>query len=132
MSEQRGLTWSKKWHVVADRTPGSKYMIARCGAYLYDPNDPQYPPGLKLVRDGKRKSTGTCKICVKSAKIKQATVEFPESENGGWHVQDVGDVECGDSGVRIRNIGRDLTVTPKEARQFAAALLAAAEEAEGA
>lgn len=48
-----------------------------------------------------------------------------------WHVQDVGTVEVHElaGGVRIRNVGFDLGVTPGEARQFAAALIAAADEA---
>lgn len=77
VSEERGLTWSKKWHIINpdhQHVNGpSKYAIARCGAYLYRNDDPKYPNHLKMVRDGQMKDTGLCKLCAKSAKITTPT-----------------------------------------------------------
>ncbi|MFV8173762.1 hypothetical protein [Mycolicibacterium peregrinum] len=64
-------------------------------------------------------------------------VALPEPVEGEWRIREVGNVAllldaCGvpTSGVRITNIGFDLTVHRNEARSLAAALLAAADAAE--
>lgn len=65
-------------------------------------------------------------------KAGMAVVQLPRPDDGEWHVQDVGNVANFDgsgkaiSGVRLTNIGYDLTVHHAEARALAAALLAAA------
>lgn len=70
MSEpvNRGLTWSKKWHIVNPDHPNShRYAVSLCGAYLYRDDDPQYPQHLLKVKEGKAKSAGDCKSCARSA-----------------------------------------------------------------
>lgn len=65
-----------------------------------------------------------------------AVVELPDNPED-WHVNDVGTVgvylgESGvnQTGVQIHDVGFDLVTTATEARQFAAALLAAADASE--
>jgi len=64
---------------------------------------------------------------------RRAIVELPEAADE-WRVPDVGNVAVYDgagqriSGVRITNIGFDLTVAPSEACALSAALLAAVAE----
>lgn len=69
-----------------------------------------------------------------------AVTQLPEpGEDGEWHVQDVGSVGVyrgetgviGHFGVDIRDVGLDLVTAPAEAREFAAAILAAAVVSEG-
>lgn len=39
-----------------------------------------------------------------------------------WHIQDIATITTTDIGVRIQNIGYDLTITDQEARKLADAL----------
>jgi hypothetical protein len=74
MSEERALTWSRKWHIINPHHPDAKrYAIARCGAYCYRNDDPRYPRHLKEVLDGQKKDTGLCKVCTKTKTNKAMT-----------------------------------------------------------
>lgn len=98
MTQRRGLTWSKKWHIVDDTKSDDRYDVAKCGAYLYNAEKERaawrgakMPEHLQQIIDGKRKDAGTCKLCLKSAgatddlgdalaEYKQAMAEYLETE----------------------------------------------------
>lgn len=54
--EERGLTWSGKWHIINPNHPDARrYAVARCGAHLYRDDDPRYPHHLKRIKDGEER-----------------------------------------------------------------------------
>lgn len=66
---RKELTWSRKWHIVSGElsTGRERYLVSLCGTYLENPDTDwrRYPKHLQEIKDGKRKSTGDCKICAK-------------------------------------------------------------------
>lgn len=76
MSTRKGLTWSKKWHIV-DETASREnehYDTSLCGAYLYNAEkergrygNAKMPERLQRIIDGTAKSAGDCKRCNKTA-----------------------------------------------------------------
>jgi hypothetical protein len=153
-TEQRGLTWSGKWHIINPHHPdANRYAVARCGAYVYRDDDPRYPPKLKQIKEGSKKSTGICKLCTRSAGLRTATVELPEPDStryeGDEHEpmdrlswQDRGGFEVSNwlqNEVQLSVWANNGSfgsweafepITARAARDLAAALLAAAEAAE--
>lgn len=136
-ADQLGLTWSGKWHIVA-APHNDKYHIAVCGAYVQRDDSPRYPEHLRRIQDGTRKSTGTCKTCLRSAGIRTVTVELPkptatkaatDDENGyrSWEYPG-GEVIVYDDGT-IEHGGRHYG-EPSLLRKQATAMLAAAELSE--
>lgn len=129
MSEERALTWSKKWHIVnPDHPDAGRYAVSLCGTYVYRNDDPKYPLDLTAIREGKRKSAGLCKLCARSAKVATVTVELPEPP-WKWAMGegDAEDIYTRDGLVIVSGID---AVSPAYARELAALLLAAAVEAE--
>lgn len=150
MSEDRGLTWSKKWHVIASshvNPYGDDYVLSVCGAIIYETSDPNLPAHLKRVLQGKAKDTGLCKKCFKDEKP-TATVELPDQQSDDyrdlfWPVplynpyndvvgepktMYVGNVWFDRSGKIVTTSVPDSLLTGDDARRYAAALLAAADE----
>ena len=137
MTEERALTWSRKWHIVKESRPESKVAVAQCGAYLYKNDDPKLPNHLRAIIDGKNKSTGVCKLCTRSAGVKTVTVELPEptwsqpatdDENG--HVEwpyPHGSVAVSDDGTIMW--GQWHITDPQKLIDAGSALIAAAEHA---
>jgi hypothetical protein len=71
---RRGLTWSKRWHIVDETKSNPRYDMALCGAYLYNAEKEKacfrgnrMPEHLQRIIDGTAKSAGDCKLCNKSA-----------------------------------------------------------------
>lgn len=145
MSARRGLTWSKKWHIVDESKSHDRYDIALCGQYLYNAKKEQVavyagkmPEHLVRIINGDAKSTGDCKLCQRSSGVKTVTVELPEptttaaateDENGArsWDyphgfviAYDDGTIEWGSWHI----------TDPSKVRAAAAALLAAVDAAE--
>lgn len=94
MTEQRkGLTWSKKWHIVDESKSHPNYDIAICGAYLYNEvkekaryRGAKLPEHLQRIINGTLKSTGNCKLCYKSAGgPKTVEVELPKPTPDDWN-----------------------------------------------
>lgn len=149
MSTRKGLTWSKKWHIVDEvASRGNEhYDTSLCGAYLYNAEkergryrNAKMPEHLQRIIEGAAKSTGECKRCARSAGVKSVSVELPgptsqsaatDDENSylSWEypdgeivVYDDGSFEWRAFGINDSDAGR--------LRLAAAALLAAADASE--
>lgn len=149
MSARKGLTWSKKWHIVDEVTSreNEHYDTSLCGAYLYNAEkergryrNAKMPEHLQRIIEGTAKSAGECKRCAKSAGIKTATVELPEpgwrknatdDENGAvsWEYPDGEIVVYDDGSYEWQALGIH-SDDPSRLREAAAALLAAAATSE--
>lgn len=153
----KGLTWSKRWHLVDESKSDENYDIALCGAYLYNETKmrashrgAQMPAHLQQILDGKRKAVGECKLCSKAAGRRTVVVDLPpptktilglqpswpvpliDPRTGAAHSERIynGEVWLYDTG-RIAIVGVPFVLnTSADARALAVALLAAAEEKE--
>jgi len=157
MTQERALTWSRKWHIVDQKRTherdghGKRYGVSICGSYVYLDDDPHYPSQLKAIRDEGAKDAGVCKRCLKLTKVTTVTVELPERvedpfHDALWHVpltnpyngvvgepfnMFTGEIWIGSAGSKMGKIVvtsvPSILDTADDARRFAAALLAAAE-----
>jgi len=65
----RGLSWSKKWHILDDSERRGQLGTSLCGAYVYQADDRNIPKHLQLVFEGAKNADGDCKLCARSARI---------------------------------------------------------------
>jgi hypothetical protein len=72
---RKGLTWSRKWHIV-DETRSARhagYDVALCSAHLYSEDKERHrgrstmPVHLVQIINGEVPSAGECKLCNKKA-----------------------------------------------------------------
>lgn len=115
-------------------------MSGQLRPYVYRDDDPRYPEHLKAIKEGRKKSTGLCKVCAKSAAVQAVSVELPkqtysvaatDDENGykGWEYPDGEIIVYDDGAFEWRSYGINHG-DPSRLRDAAAALLAAAEASE--